>query len=182
MDTLTERTRPRWGRFSGYLSYANSIGIGYHPISGGLFLDNDDVALITSTDRFPITQDQRNNARGWMRAQITSRIWTSWSASYNSGLPVEDVAGLPPRAFLIAQYGEAIVDRVNYDRGRVLPSFSLNASVGVDLWKHEQRSVSAQADITNLTDRLNLINFSGVLSGTAIEAGRNFAIRLNVGF
>jgi hypothetical protein len=39
-----------------------------------------------------------------------------------------------------------------------------------------------QADVFNLADRLNLINFSGVLSGTALEAGRNFTIRLNVGF
>jgi hypothetical protein len=36
--------------------------------------------------------------------------------------------------------------------------------------------------VFNLADRLNLINFSGVLSGTALEPGRNFAIRLNVGF
>jgi len=35
---------------------------------------------------------------------------------------VEDVSGLPPRAFLMAQYG-AIVDHVNYDRERVLPRF-----------------------------------------------------------
>jgi hypothetical protein len=39
-----------------------------------------------------------------------------------------------------------------------------------------------QADVLNLADRLNLINFAGVLSGTAIEPGRNFAIRINVGF
>jgi len=27
-----------------------------------------------------------------------------------------------------------------------------------------------------------MINFAGVLSGTAVDAGRNFAIRLNAGF
>jgi len=43
---------PRLGRFSGYLSYANSLGIGQYPISGGLFLDNDDTALITRTIGF----------------------------------------------------------------------------------------------------------------------------------
>jgi hypothetical protein len=173
---------PRWGRFSGYLSWANSLGVGQYPISGGLFLDNDSAALLNSTERFPITQDQRNNVRGWVRAQLTSRVWTAWSAVYNSGLPVEDVAGLPPEAFLIAQYGPAVVNSVNYDRERVLPSFSLNASLGVDLWKHERRSVGLQADVVNLTDRLNLINFAGLLSGTAVGSPRAGSVRLRVEF
>jgi hypothetical protein len=173
---------PRWGRFSGALSYSNSIGIGHYPISGGLFLDNDSAALLNSTERFPITQDQRNSARAWIRAQITNRVWTAWSASYNSGLPVEDVSDLPPMAFLVAQYGAAIVNQVNYDRGRVLPSFALNASVGIDLWRHEQRSVSLQADVTNLTDRLNLINFAGLLSGTAVAPPRAASVRIRADF
>ena len=29
---------PHWGRFSGYLSYANQLGIGQGPITGGSFL------------------------------------------------------------------------------------------------------------------------------------------------
>ena len=169
---------PRWGRFTGYLSYSNSIGIGRFPLSGGLFLDDDDLELTRSNERFPISQDQRNNARGWLRAQITNRIWTSWSAVYNSGLPVEDVGDLPPREFLVAQYGEAVVNRVNYPRERVLPSFSLNASAGVSLWKHEQRSVSLQGDVTNMTGRLNLINFDGLLSGTAVGSPRAASVRL----
>jgi hypothetical protein len=169
---------PRWGRFTGYLSYSNSIGIGRFPLSGGLFLDDDDLELTRSNERFPISQDQRNNARGWLRAQITNRIWTSWSAVYNSGLPVEDVGDLPPRAFLVAQYGEAVVNRVNYPRERVLPSFSLNASAGVSLWKHEQRSVSLQGDVTNMTGRLNWIKFDGLLSGTAVGSPRAASVRL----
>jgi hypothetical protein len=35
-----------------------------------------------------------------------------------------------------------------------------------------------QADIRNLRDELNLINFSSVFSGTAIGAPRNFTLRL----
>lgn len=173
---------PRWGRFSGYLSWANSMGVGQYPISGGLFLDNDSAALLTSNERFSITQDQRNNVRGWLRAQLTRRVWTAWSAVYNSGLPVEDVADLPPTAFLVAQYGQAVVDQVNYARERVLPSFSLNASLGVDLWRHEQRSVSLQGDAMNLTNRLNLINFVGLLSGTAVGSPRAGSIRLRAEF
>jgi hypothetical protein len=171
---------PRWGRFSGYLSYTNTIGIGQFPISGGLFLDAGDQALLSSTERFPISQDQRNTARAWARYQIAPRLWTAWSASYDSGLPVE--GDLPDSAFLQLQYGPAVVGKVNFDRGRVNPSFSLNASVGADVWRREKRAVTIQADVMNLTDRLNLINFAGLLSGTAVAAGRSVGVRLRMEF
>jgi hypothetical protein len=171
---------PRWGRFSGYLSYANTIGVARFPITGGLFLDDGDAALLTSKDSFPISQDQRNLARGWLRYQATSRIWTAWSAVYDSGLPVE--GDLPDASFLAAQYGPEVVGKVNFDRGRVNPTFTLNASIGSELWRHEKRSVSVQADVMNVTGRLNVINFAGLLSGTAVGAPRGFGIRLRTEF
>src|SRR6266403_2155120 len=48
---------PQWGRFSGYLSYANQSGIGQGPITGGLFLGNDEANALTDTSRFAVTQD-----------------------------------------------------------------------------------------------------------------------------
>ena len=172
---------PSWRGFSGFVSYSNTIGIGQYPISGGLFLDNDAPALLQSSDKFPISQDQRNTARAALRYQIIPRLWTAWTASYNSGLPSDDVSGLP-LTFLDAQYGTEVVAKVNFDRGRVAPSFTLNASLGADLWKHEKRSLSAQLDVTNVTGRLNLINFAGLLSGTALGPPRGASIRLRLEF
>jgi hypothetical protein len=171
---------PRWGRFSGFASYANMIGTGRLPIAGGLFLDDSTAQLIESTDRFPVSQDQRNTARAVVRYQISSRLWTSWTASYNSGLPVESLDQSVD--FLAAQYGTAVVSRVNFDRGRVRPSFSLDASAGAALWKRDRRSVTLQADVLNLTNRLNVINFAGLFSGTAIAPPRSFGIRLRTEF
>ena len=171
---------PRWGPLSGFLSYTNMIGYGQLPIAGGLFLDDGAAALLNATGRFPATQDQRNTARALLRWQVAKRLWTSWSGSYNSGLPLESLD--QSMDFLVAQYGQQIVDRVNFGRGRVRPSFSLDASVGADLWRHEKRSVSIQADALNLTDRLNVINFAGLLSGTAIAPPRSFGIRLRIEF
>ncbi len=122
----------------------------------------------------------RNTARAWLRYQISRRVWTAWSGSYNSGLPV--AGDLPPLNFLQAQYGADVVSKVNFSRGRVTPSFSINASIGADLWRHDRRSVSLQADVLNLTDRLNVINFAGLLSGTAIAQPRSFGIRLRTEF
>src|SRR5665213_1296858 len=166
---------PRWGLFSGFLSYSNSRGIAEFPIAGGLFLDDGSAALLTATDRFPISQDQRNTARAMIRYQIAPRLWTSWSAAYNSGLPSE---ATQPYNFLVAQYGAAIVSRVNFDRGRVNPNFSLDAAVGIDIWKRERRSVTVQGDVLNLTNRLNVIDFAGFLSGTALAPPRSFGMKL----
>jgi hypothetical protein len=171
---------PKWGRFSGYLSYSNMTGFGRFPIAGGLFLEDGAAQLLHSTNRFPATQDQRNTARASVRFQITPRVWTSWNAAYNSGLPVDNVG--QSLDYLTAQYGEAVLQRVNFDRGRVRPNFSLDASVGAELWRKEKRSIGVQADVLNLTDRLNVINFAGLLSGTAIAPPRSFGIRLRAEF
>jgi outer membrane receptor for Fe3+-dicitrate len=168
---------PRWGPFSGFLSYANLNGKGSLPIAGGLFLDDGSSALLNSRDRFAITQDQRNTARARGRYQALPRLWVAAGASYGSGLPV-DLSGNLDQNALVQQYGSGVVSRVNLQRGRVRPSFSLDASVGADLWVHDKRSVRLQADAINLTDRLNVINFAGLLSGTALAAPRSLAIRL----
>ncbi len=171
---------PRWGPFSGYLSYSNMIGAGRFPITGGLFLEDNSAALLQSNESFPVTQDQRNTARGMVRWQILPRLWTSWGASYNSGLPIADLGQSVD--FLAAQYGADVIARANLDRGRVRPSFAVNASVGADLWRKEKRSAGVQADILNVTDRLNVINIAGLFSGTAIAPPRSFGIRLRAEF
>ncbi|HYV61151.1 MAG TPA: TonB-dependent receptor, partial [Bryobacteraceae bacterium] len=170
---------PRWGMFSGSVSYSNMVGTGFLPIAGGLLLGDD--AAVGGQGSFPITQDQRNSVRGRVRFQPDHRVWFAFGANYNSGLPFE-IEGPTNMAFIAQQYGPEILAKVNFDRGRVRPSASLDASVGISLFEAARKTVRVQADVFNLADRLNLINFSGVLSGTAIDAGRNFAIRMNVGF
>jgi outer membrane cobalamin receptor len=166
---------PRWGPFSGFISYSNLLGVGYLPVTGGFFLGDEAAALLDSTDRFAISQDQRNTVQARVRWQISSRLWTALSGSYGSGLPVEFEGD---QATALAQYGQRIVDRVNFDRGRIRPSFSLDASAGFDLHRTERLGVRLQADIRNLTDRLNVINFAGLFSGTAVAAPRTYALRL----
>jgi hypothetical protein len=171
---------PSWGKFSGFLSYSNTTGLGQFPITGGLFLDDSDIANLHATTNFPISQDVRNVATAYVRYQVLSRLWTAWSATYTSGLPVE--GDLPDMDLLISQYGANVVNKVNFDRGRVRPGFTLNASVGLELLRGEKRKVSFQADINNMTDRLNVINFAGLLSGTAVAAPVGASARMRVDF
>jgi outer membrane cobalamin receptor len=170
----------RWGRFSGYLSYANQSGLGQGPITGGLFLGSDATSSLTSASRFAVSQDQRNTAHARVRFQAASGLWLAFGGQYGSGLPA-DTDGAD-RNFLLAQYGPEILSRVNLDRGRVLPNFSLDAAAGVQVYRREQRSAELQVQSTNLTNRLNVINFASLFSGTAIAPGRSFAARLKMTF
>jgi outer membrane receptor for Fe3+-dicitrate len=170
---------PHWRAVSGFVSYGNMVGVGYLPITGGLFLDDDAASALGSTDRFPSSQDQRNTVRGRITWQISPRASAALSASYGSGLPVEFVGN---RDDAVAQYGRRIVDRVDFERGRMLPFASLDASTGVTLMKSDKRTVRIQADLLNLTNRLNVVNFAGLFSGTAIAPPRSVAVRLRAEF
>jgi hypothetical protein len=170
---------PHWGPLSGLVSYANMLGVGYLPITGGLLLGEEAMTSLTSTDRFPVTQDQRNTVRGRLACQVSARAWVALAASYGSGLPVESGGD---RQQAIAQYGQRIVDRVDLARGRVLPFASLDASAGIVLVKTRKHPVRLQADLLNLTGRLNVIDFAGLFSGTALAPPRIVGLRLQAEF
>lgn len=173
---------PRWGRFSGFISYANQEGVGRGPITGGLFIGAEAVEGVPDNSRFWISQDQRNTASGHLRFQASRRFWLASDASYGSGLPVELDTGDSDYSFLLAQYGSQILNQVDFARGRVRPSYSIAASGGVDLYRKEGKTVDLELEGANLTNHLNLINFAGLFSGTAVSVPRSFGARLRVNF
>ncbi len=170
---------PHWWRFSGFVSYANQSGLGQDPITGGLFIGSSNTGGLTDTSKFAISQDQRNTARARVRFQAPRQIWFALGAEYGSGLPADTTAD---PSELLVQYGPAILDQINLARGRILPNFSLDAAAGVELFRKEQRSASFQIQATNLTDRVNVINFASVFSGTAAAVPRSVFSRLMLTF
>ena len=128
-----------------------------------------------------------------LRYELHPRVRLSAAARYGSGLPVEvgedeeqdedrevpAETGLDEGAALIPS---EILGRVNFARGRVRPNFQLDFSVGIKLWERDPRSLDLQFDVTNATDRLNVINFTGLFSGTAIAPGRMIGVRLRTRF
>jgi TonB-dependent receptor-like protein len=171
---------PHLGNLSGFVSYSYMVGSTYLPVTGGLFLgDAAANALSKTAGRFWDTQDQRNTVRTRFRYVFTSRLWAAIGAEYGSGLPVAFDGTL---AQAIAQYGTQIVDRVNFARNRVKPSFSLDASAGAEVWKHDTVQMRLQADAANLSNRLNVIDFAGLFSGNAVAPPRSFAVRLETSF
>ena len=170
---------PRWGPVSGFVSYSNMLGVGFFPVTGGLLLGSEAAGALNDTQRFPISQDQRNTVRSRFRYQVTPRVWAALGGLYGSGLPVEFYGSY---ADALAQYGPGIVSHVNFERGRVRPSVALNASAGVILWRKEKQSIRLQGDVQNITDRLNVINFAGLFSGTALDLPRSGTVRLQAEF
>ena len=169
---------PKWGRFSGYASYSYMVGNAWLPVTGGLFL-GDDAANVTLTGHFPNSQDQRNTVRARIRYQAMSRMWVAASTEYGSGLPFE-FTGTYQEA--LAQYGPDVVGRLDFARGRVRPSFSFDMSVGTELYKGDRFSSTVQADLQNINNRLNVINFGGLFSGNAIAPPRSYSVRLQTTF
>jgi len=169
---------PRWGRFSGFVSSANQKGTGQGPITGGLFLGSQ-IAGIPDASKFPISQDQRNTARVRVRYQAAQRLWVAASAEFGSGLPVSDPISYNDA---LVQYDAAILNQVNFAAGRVRPNFSLGAAAGATFYHKETREISAQLEVNNLSDRLNVLNFASLFSGTAIAAPRSVSARLRLAF
>jgi len=169
-----------WGRFSGYLSYANQAGIGQGPITNNLFLGSEVANQLTDTSKFAVTQDQRNTLRTYVRFQAPARVWLALGTQYGSGLPA-DTGSADPN-FLLAQYGPEILSQVNLARGRVRPNLSLDVGGGAELYRKEQRSSMFQIQISNLGDRVNVINFASLFSGTAVAPPRSVSARLRLTF
>jgi outer membrane cobalamin receptor len=171
---------PHWKRISGFVSYSYIVGSAYLPVTGGLFLGSDaNDAISRITGRFWDSQDQRNTVRTRFRYQFTDRLWGGVGGEYGSGLPFQ-FTGTEQDA--LAQYSQQVVDRVNFAKGRVRPSLSIDASLGADLWRTEKLQMRMQADVQNINNRLNVIDFGGLFSGNAIGPPRSYALRLTTSF
>ena len=171
---------PDWHRFSGFLSYSYIVGNAWFPVTGGLFL-GDDAGNAESqlSGHFPDSQDQRNTVRGRVRYQIQPRFWVAGGIQYDSGLPFE-FDGDPDT--VLAEYGQQVLNRINFARGRIYPSFLVSASAGADVYKSDHMNMRLQVDGQNLTNILNVIDFGGLFSGNAIGPSRSIALRLTTNF
>jgi hypothetical protein len=171
---------PEWKRLSGFLSYSYEVGNAWNPVTGGLFLGDDATAAETQlSGHFPDSQDQRNTLRGRLRYQVHPRFWLAAGIQYDTGLPFE-FDGDP--STVLAQYGQQVLDRINFDRGRIDPSFQVSASAGADLLRTEKLHMRLQADGQNLNNVLDVIDFGGLFSGNAIGPPRSCLLRLTTTF
>jgi hypothetical protein len=170
----------RWGNFSGLASYSYIVGNAWYPVTGGLFLGDDAASAVTQlTGHFPDSQDQRNTVRARVRYQVASRLWLAVGSDYNSGLPFQP--DLTPQQYA-TEYGQVVINHLNFNRDRISPYLTENVSLGADLYQREKRSVRLQADAQNLSNKLEVIDFGGLFSGNAIGPSRQYTFRLVTSF
>lgn len=169
-------TLPQRRGVSGTLSVTTGRAISTPPFTGGLFLGQDAVALL-SAGPFAIDHDQRLSVHGTAQWALTRGFWSGVSVRYDSGLvanpsdPIE-VAADPDFSDLLPY-----VDLTS-TVPRVRPRAIADLAVGHDFSKGGRRVWSVQAQITNLTDRTALYNFQSVFVGTRLVQPRTIAVRV----
>jgi hypothetical protein len=131
------------------------------------------------TGHFPDSQDQRNTLFTRWVYQVKPRFWVAGGVQYGSGLPF-DFQGTEQQA--LEEYGQQVINRINFARGRIYPSLLVSASAGADVYKSDRMNVRLQVDGQNLTNVLEVIDFGGLFSGNAIGPSRSVAMRLTTNF
>jgi hypothetical protein len=176
----TKLDLPNWRGLSGFVSYSYQLGTAWEPVTGGLFLgDNATAAETQISGHFPISQDQRNTLRGRLRFQISPRFWIAGGVQYDSGLPFQFDGD---RSDALGEYGPQVLNRINFDRGRILPTFIVNASAGAEVYRSDRLKIRLQVDGQNLTNVLDVLDFGGLFSGNAIGPSRSYSLRLATEF
>jgi hypothetical protein len=178
-------TLPVWAGFSGYASYSYEVANAWFPVTGGLFLGDN--TILPASGHFPASQDQRNTVRTRLRYQVTPRFWVAGGLEFDSGLPFDFQCS--PSLTLnqciagqVATYGQQVVNRINFTRGRIYPTTLLNASAGAHVYESKRAAVDFELDGENLNNVVDVIDFGGLFSGNAIGPGRSVYARLTTTF
>lgn len=176
---------PVWGRFSGYASYSYEVANAWFPVTGGLFLGSG--IILPTSGHFPASQDQRNTMRTRLRYQVAPRFWIAGGLQFDSGLPFDFQcpAGQTPQECIAGQaaiYGQQVVNRIDFARGRIDPASLLSTSAGAHVYESNGVDVQLQLDGENLNNVVDVLDFGGLFSGNAIGPGRSVYLRLTTTF
>jgi outer membrane cobalamin receptor len=163
--------------WSGSLSATSARAISSPPFTGGLFLGQDAVDLL-SAGPFAIDHDQRLGLHGLVTFDPAGPLWIGGSVRYDSGLvsnpsdPAE-VAADPDFSDLLPY--------VNLDAAtpRVRPRTIADIAGGFDFVDGRgRRRWALQLQVTNLTNRTALYNFQSVFVGTRLVQPRTLSVKL----
>lgn len=168
---------PRVRGWSAYLSYTNSHVRQFGPITGGLFLEADIIAIGSGT-AFTPDHDQRHvGAFGASYDRDRGAFSASLSGRYESGTPLEvDRDELDE---LADRPGAVLVD---LERGRVKPRQVYDLALTQRLFRTSRAEVSVGLSILNATARRWAYNFGNPFSGTHFGPGRTAHLRLRAVF
>ena len=167
---------PEWRGLLGTLSLTHSHSVSTPPFTGGLYIGQDAVDLL-SAGPFVIDHDQKLGVQGNLH-YAPARAWSvSGSVRYDSGLvsnpsdPAQ-VAG-DPDYFDLLPY----VD-LGADPPRVRPRTVVDLAMAYSFWRGDRKAWEAQLQFTNLFDKAGLYSFQSVFVGTRLIAPRTASLKL----
>jgi hypothetical protein len=155
---------------SGTLSVTTSRAVSTPPFTGGLFLGQDAVDLL-SAGPFVIDHDQVLSVHGTMNYTARRGVWLGGSIRHDSGL----VANPSDPAKVAADHDFAdLLPYVNLtsEVPRVRPRTIIDTVIGYDRMRAGVRKWSARLQVNNITNRTALFNFQSVFVGTRIVQPR----------
>jgi hypothetical protein len=166
-----------WAGLSGALSVTTGRAIATPPFTGGLFLGQDAVDLLSSGP-FAIDHDQRLGVHGMLSYDPQGGWWFSGSVRYDSGL----VSNPSDPAAVAADPDYAdLLPYVDLDAAtpRVRPRTITDVGVGYDVTTAGGRRVwGVQVSVTNVMDTTALYNFQSVFVGTRLVQPRTASVRI----
>jgi hypothetical protein len=169
-------TVPQIRGASGSLSVTTARAISTPPFTGGLFLGQDAVDLL-SAGPFVIDHDQKLSVHGTLNYTMPKGLWAGASVRYDSGLVANpsdpaEVAEDPDFADLLPY-----VD-LTADVPRVRPRTIVDGVVAYEATRNGRKAWSARLQVNNLTNRTALFNFQSVFVGTRVVQPRTVSAEL----
>jgi outer membrane receptor protein involved in Fe transport len=157
-----------------YASYANARANITTPITGGLFLndeeDGEEAVFAIPGVNLPADQDERNEIHFGTTYLHKSGTWVGLSGRFDSGLPTHfDVSEY-------ATFDPTIRAQLDPIRQRIKPRTILNIAGGIKLFRDSPNPLSLQLSVNNLFDRFYLYNFRSAFSGTHLGRPREVTL------
>lgn len=163
--------------WSGSISTTTARAISSPPFTGGLFLGQDAVDLLSSGP-FLIDHDQRLALHGLVTFDPAGPIWLGGSMRYDSGL-VSNPSD-PARVAADPDFRD-LLPYVNLDAStpRVRPRTITDIAGGLDFVDARgRRRWAVQLQVMNLTNRTALYNFQSVFVGTRLVQPRTLSVKV----
>ncbi|MCX6621470.1 MAG: TonB-dependent receptor [Acidobacteria bacterium] len=158
------------------LSATHSRAISTPPFTGGLYLGQDAIALMTSRP-FVIDHDQKLGLNSNVHYTLNRNWWTSVSVRYDSGLVANP--SNPAEVARDRDYSD-LLPYVNLagDPPRVRPRTVADVTIGYQHYKGDRRVWNIELQVSNLFNTTALYNFQSVFVGTRVISPRAAAIQI----
>jgi hypothetical protein len=157
-------------------SATHSHAVSTPPFTGGLFIGQDAVDLLSSGP-FVIDHDQKLGLQTTARYAASRAWWTSASVRYDSGLVANPSD--PAAVALDADYSDLLpYVLLGQTPARVRSRTVTDVAMGYQHWRNDRKNWEVEAQISNLLNTTALYNFQSVFVGTRLIAPRAASLKL----